>query len=43
MKRCLINTYNQGIYELPHELANDLTLTILRKQEVSENGLNFIK
>ena len=25
-KRCTIVTYNHGIYELPHQLPNDLTL-----------------
>ena len=29
MKRCAIITYKRGIYELPHELANDLRLRIL--------------
>ena len=28
-KRCIIITYEHGIYELPHELPNDLSLTIL--------------
>ena len=26
VKRCVITTYKQGIYELPHELPNDLRL-----------------
>ena len=26
VKRCAINTYNHGIYGLPHELPNDLRL-----------------
>ena len=26
VKRCAINTYNHGIYGLPHELPNDLKL-----------------
>ena len=29
IKRCAIITYKHGIYELPHELSNDLRLTIL--------------
>ena len=29
MKRCAIITYKHGIYELPHELPNDLRLRIL--------------
>ena len=30
-KRYAIITYKQGIYELPHELPNDLRLMILEK------------
>ena len=29
VKRCTIITYKHGIYELPHELPNDLRLRIL--------------
>ena len=29
MKKCAITTYKHGIYELPHELPNDLRLMIL--------------
>ena len=29
VKQCLIITYKHGIYELPHELPNDLGLTLL--------------
>ena len=29
VKRCPIITYKHGIYELPHELTNDLRLRIL--------------
>ena len=29
VKRCAIMTYKHGIYELPHELPNDLRLKIL--------------
>ena len=28
VKQCVIITYKHGIYELPHELPNDLRLTI---------------
>ena len=31
VKRCAIITYKHGIYELPHELPNDLRLKDLRK------------
>ena len=31
VKRWAIFTYKHGIYELPHELPNDLRLRILRK------------
>ena len=29
VKRCAVITYKHGIYELPHELLNDLRLRIL--------------
>ena len=29
VKRCAINTYKHGIYELPHELPTDLRVSIL--------------
>ena len=29
VKRCAIITYKEGIYELPHELPNNLRLKIL--------------
>ena len=29
VKRCVIITYKHGIYELPHELPNDLRLSKL--------------
>ena len=29
VKRCAIISYQHGIYELPHDLPNDLRLTIL--------------
>ena len=31
VKRCAIITYKHGIYQLPHELPNDLDLKILGK------------
>ena len=34
-------TYKHGIYELPHELSNDLRLRILGNQEISGKFLNF--
>ena len=33
VKRCAIITYEHGIYELPHELPNNLRLKDLRKLE----------
>ena len=38
-----IITYKHGIYELPHELSNDLRLRILGNYEISEKCLNFIE
>ena len=38
-----IITYKHGIYELPHELRNELRLSILGNWEISGNGLNFIE
>ena len=43
VKRCAIITYIHGIYELQHELSNDLTLTILGNYEISGNCLNSIE
>ena len=43
MKRCAIITYKHGIYELPHELPNDLRLKISGNQEISGKCLNFIE
>ena len=43
VKRCAIITYKHGIYELPHELPNDLRLRILGNYEISGNSLNFIE
>ena len=40
-KRCVIITYKHGIYELPHELPNDLRLKEIRKyQESLKNSYN---
>ena len=37
VKRCAIITYKHGIYELPHELPNDLRLRKLENiREVSK-------
>ena len=35
VKGCAIITYKHGIYELPHELPNDLRLKIFGKKEIS--------
>ena len=43
VKRCLIITYKNGIYELPHELPNDLRLAVLGNYEISGKCLNFIE
>ena len=43
VKRCAIITYIHGIYELQHELSNDLTLTILGNYEIAGNCLNSIE
>ena len=43
VKRWSIITYNHGIYELPHELPNDLRFRILGNQEISEKCLNLIE
>ena len=34
VKRWVIITYKPGIYELPHQLPNDLRLRILANKEV---------
>ena len=38
VKQCLIITYKHGIYELPHELPNDLG-----NQKISGECLNLIE
>ena len=43
VKRCAIITDKHGIYELSHELPNDLRLRILANLEIPENCLNFIE
>ena len=43
VKRWAIITYKHGIYELPHELPNDLTLRILGNQEILGKCLNSIE
>ena len=43
VKRWAIITYKHGIYELPHELLNDLRLRILGNEEISGKCLNFIE
>ena len=51
VKRSLIISNKYGIYELPHELPNDLTLRILeirkykdlRNYEISGKPQNFIE
>ena len=43
VKRCAIITYKHGIYELPHELPNNLRLRILGNLEILGKHLNFIE
>ena len=43
VKQCAIITNEHGIYELPHELPNDLRLRILQNQERSGNFLKLIE
>ena len=43
VKRLAIITYKHGIYELPHELPNDLRLGILGNEEILGKCLNFIR
>ena len=42
-KRSVIISSKHGLYELTHELPNDLRLRILRNEEISEKSTNFIK
>ena len=43
VKQWAIITYKHAIYELPHELPNDLRLRILRNQKILRKCLNFIE
>ena len=43
VKQWMIISSKHGIYELPHELPNDLGLWNWRNQEILEMGLNFIE
>ena len=42
-KRSEIIIYKRGIYQLPHELPNDVRQLILRNWETPGKRLNFIK
>ena len=42
-KRCAFIAFKHGVYELPHELSNDLRLTILGNQEISQKYLHSIE
>ena len=41
-RRCVIITYKDGMYELPHELPNDLGRRILGNEETLGTCLNLI-
>ena len=43
VKRCVIITYKHGIYELPHELLNNLSLITLANQDISGKCLDVIE
>ena len=43
VKQCAIITYKHGIYEMAHELPNDLRLRILGNKGILGNCLNFIE
>ena len=43
VKWCPIIIYAHGIYELPHELENNLSLRILGNEEISGKCLNPIE
>ena len=43
LKRCVIFTYEDGIYEWPYEFPNDLRLWILGNEEISGMFLNFVE
>ena len=42
-KQRVIISYKHDIYELPHELPNDLRLRILENQEITGKSQNFIE
>ena len=41
VKGWVIITYKNGIYELPHQLPNNLRLRMLGNEEISGKCLNF--
>ena len=41
VKQWAISTYKRGIYELPHEFPNGLTLRILGNYQILGRCLNF--
>ena len=43
VKQIGIISNKHGIYELPHELSNDLILRTLGNYEISRRSQNFIK
>ena len=43
VKRCAIVSNKHGIYELPHDLQNDLRLSIFVNYEISGKSQNFIE
>ena len=43
MKRRMVISNKVGIYELPHELPNNLRLRILGNEETSAKSQNIIK
>ena len=43
VEQCAITTYKHGIYELPHELSNDLRLRISGNQEIPRKFENLIE
>ena len=43
VKRSVMITYKHGVYDLSHELPNDLRLRILGNKKISGNCLNSIE
>ena len=43
VKRSAIISHKQGVYELPHELTNDLGLTIVGNKEKSGESVCLLK